>query len=89
MELYADEGDQVNAGQVLAKLDDSLLQAEVAQAEAAVAAAEANLASVRAGTHPAEVLAARAMLRQAIAERNAARTTWEDLQSILNGSQEI
>jgi multidrug resistance efflux pump len=87
--LYADEGDQVNAGEVLAKLDDSLLQAEVAQAEAAVAAAEANLASVRAGTHPAEILAARAMLRQAIAERNAARTTWEDLQSILNGSREI
>jgi HlyD family secretion protein len=87
--LYADEGDQVKAGQVLAKLDDSLLQAEMAQAKAAVSTAEANLASVQAGTHPAEILAARAMLRQAIAERNAARTAWEDLQSILGRPQEI
>lgn len=87
--LYADEGDQVRAGQVLAKLDVSLLQGEVAQAEAAVAAAEAHLAFVQAGTHPAEILAARALLRQAIAQRNAARTTWEGFQAILNWPQEI
>jgi HlyD family secretion protein len=87
--LNADEGDQVEAGQVLAVLDDSLLQAEAAQAETAVAAAEANLASVQAGTHPAEILAASAMLRQAIAQRNAARIAWEDLQSILDRPQEI
>ena len=87
--IYADEGDLVDAGQVLAKLDDGLLRAEMSQAEAAVAAARANLASVQAGTHPAEILAARAMLRQAIAERNAARTVWEDLQTILRRPQEI
>lgn len=87
--LFASEGEQVEAGQVLVQLDDSLLRAQMVQAEAAVAAAEANLASVQAGTHPAEVLAARAMLRQAIAERNAARTAWEDLQAILDSPQEI
>jgi HlyD family secretion protein len=87
--LYADEGDQVEAGQVLVKLDDSLLQAQMAQTEAAVVVAEANLATVRAGAHPAEILAARAMLRQVIAERNAARTAWEDLQTILGRPQEI
>jgi len=87
--LHADEGDEVQAGQVLVELDDSLLQAQVAQIEAAVAAAEANLANVQAGTHPAEILAARAMLRQAIAERNAARTAWEDTKIILDNPQEI
>ena len=87
--IYADEGDLVEAGQVLAKLDDSLLLAKLAQTEAAVVAAEANLASVQAGTHPAEILAARAMLRQAIAERNAAKTVWEGLQTILCEPQEI
>jgi len=87
--LYAGEGDQIEAGQVLVKLDDSLLQAQMAQTKAAVVVAEANLATVQAGTHPAEILAARAMLRQAIAKRNAARTAWEDLQTILRRPQEI
>jgi HlyD family secretion protein len=87
--IHAAEGDPVEAGQVLVKLDDSLLQAQMAQTEAAVVAAEANLATVKAGTHPAEILAARAMLRQAIAERDAARTAWEDLQTILVSPQEI
>ena len=87
--LFADEGDQVVAGQVLVELDDSLLQAQMAQTEAAVVVAEANLATVQAGTHPAEILAARAMLRQAIAERNAARMAWEDLQAILVSPQRI
>ena len=87
--LYAGEGDQVEAGQVLVKLDDSLLQAQIAQTAAAVMVAEANLATVQAGTHPAEILAARAMLRQVIAERNAARIAWEDLQTILSRPQEI
>ena len=89
LDIYASQGDQVRAGQTLVKLDDSLLRADIAQAEAAVAAAEAELASVQAGTHPAETLAARAILRQAIAERNAARVAWVDLQEILSRPQEI
>ncbi len=89
VDIYASQGDQVGAGQTLVKLNDGLLQADMAQAEAAVAAAEAELASVQAGTHPAETLAARAILRQAIAERNAARVVWEDLQDILGRPQEI
>jgi multidrug resistance efflux pump len=87
--LYADDGEQVEAGQVLVELDDSLFRAQMAQTEAAVVVAEANLAHVQAGTHPAEIMAAQAMLRQAIAERNAVRITWEDLQTILSRPQEI
>ena len=89
VDIYASQGDEVGAGQILVKLDDSLLRAEMAQAEAGVAAAEAGLESVLAGTHPAKTLAARAMLRQAIAERNAARVAWVDLENILSSPQEI
>ena len=45
--LYADEGDQVEAGDVLVVLGDSVLQAQMAQAQAAVQAAKANLATGR------------------------------------------
>jgi HlyD family secretion protein len=87
--LHGGEGDDVTAGQVLVELDASLLQAQMAQAGAAVAAAEANLANVQAGTHPAEILAARAALRQAIAQRSAAETAWQDAQAILENPQEL
>jgi HlyD family secretion protein len=87
--LYADEGDEVEAGQMLVKLDDSVLRAQIAQAEAVVRVAESNLAVVQAGAHPAEVLAAEARLRQAVAERDAARTSWEDLKAILDSPQGI
>lgn len=87
--LYATEGNEVYTGQVLVELDTSLLSAQMVQAQAAVAAAEANLASVEAGTHPAEILAAQAALRQSIAERNAAETAWQDAQAILDNPQEF
>jgi len=87
--LEVDEGDKVTAGQVLVVLDSSDLQAQLAQAQAAVAAAEANLANVKAGAHPAEIMAARAALHQAIAERDAAKTAWQDALAILADPQEI
>ncbi len=87
--LYVGEGDEVQAGQVLVELDTSLLQAQMVQAQAAVAAAEANLENVRAGTHPAQILAAQAALDQALAGRDAAETAWRDAQAILDNPQEI
>jgi HlyD family secretion protein len=87
--IYADEGDEVGAGDPLVQLDTSLLEAQLAQARAAVAAAEANLASVQAGSHPAEILAAEAALQQAIAQRGAARTAWEGTQAILDDPQDL
>jgi HlyD family secretion protein len=41
--VYVDEGDWVKQGQAMAKLDDALLQAQTAQAEAALATQRANL----------------------------------------------
>jgi HlyD family secretion protein len=87
--LSASEGDEVAAGEVLVQLDTSSLDAQVAQVNAGVVAAKAGLANVKAGTHPAEILAARAALRQALARRNASETAWRDTQKILERPQEI
>jgi HlyD family secretion protein len=87
--IYADEGDEVQAGDPLVQLDTRLLEAQLGQARAAVSAAEANLANVQAGAHPAEVLAAEAALQQAIAQREAARTAWEGTQAVLDNPQEL
>lgn len=42
--VYVDEGDWVKQGQAMAKLDDALLQAQIAQAEATLATQQASLA---------------------------------------------
>ena len=57
LEVLVSEGDRVIAGQMLVRLDDSLLQAQLAQARAALAVAEANYALIAAG-QPAEQRAA-------------------------------
>ncbi|HEY0798153.1 MAG TPA: efflux RND transporter periplasmic adaptor subunit, partial [Candidatus Baltobacteraceae bacterium] len=41
--VYANEGDRVSSGQLLAKIDDSSLRAQLAQAQGSVVAAEAKL----------------------------------------------
>jgi HlyD family secretion protein len=89
VDLSVAEGDEVETGQVLVKLDDSMLLAQQAQAMASVDAAMANLENVRAGTHPAEILAAQAALLQAEAQRDAAKTVWVDAKTILDHPQQI
>ncbi|HUF38964.1 MAG TPA: efflux RND transporter periplasmic adaptor subunit [Anaerolineales bacterium] len=81
-EVLAREGDGVEAGEVLVRLDDSALQAQLAQAEAALAVAEANYDLVAAGV-PAEqaaaaVAAAEAELLFARAALDALIDTWPD-----------
>ena len=49
VEVTVNEGDAVTAGQVLVKLDDALLRAQIRQAEAAVASAQANYDLLAAG----------------------------------------
>ena len=73
------EGDRVTAGQELARLERSELEARRAQAEAQVAAARANLSELERGSRQELIAQARAALtaaadRRADAERDLART---------------
>ncbi len=55
-------GDDVKKGDVLAKLDDAVVQEQIAQAEAAVALAQAQLTQLQTGATSAERTAAQAEL---------------------------
>ncbi len=63
--LLVEEGQRVEKGAVLARLDARELRAQVAQAEAAADAAAARLAELTAGSRPQEIAAARAEVAQA------------------------
>jgi len=87
--LYADEGDQVGAGDVLVELDGSLLLAQVELARAELGVAEASLALVRAGIREETLAHAEAQVALAEAARDAARVAWTDAQAILENPQEL
>lgn len=55
-EVLVDEGDEVKRGQVLARLNDSVLRAQLAQQEANIAAARATLTEAQANLKRAEEL---------------------------------
>ncbi len=65
VELLVDRGDHVRAGQVLARLDDREIRAQLDQARAAARAAAARLEEALAGSRPQEVDRARAASEQA------------------------
>jgi HlyD family secretion protein len=67
------EGDRVQAGQLVARLDDAEQQAQLALRRAELAAAESVLAELEAGSRPQEIAAAGAALRSAEAERERVR----------------
>lgn len=64
-QLLVKEGDRVEAGQVLAYMDDSNLQGQLIQAQAQVATAQANLAKLETGNRPQEIAQAEAQLAAA------------------------
>jgi multidrug efflux pump subunit AcrA (membrane-fusion protein) len=66
--VLVDQGDIVEPGQVVARLDDAQLLAEVRRAEAAARAAAAQRADVEAGSRAEEVTEARGNLARAVAQ---------------------
>jgi multidrug resistance efflux pump len=76
----ADEGDTVQTGQELGALDAALLNAQVAQAQAALALAQANLDKVKTGARAEEIAQAQAALEQAKVKRDGAKTALADAQ---------
>ena len=75
-QLLVEEGDQVQASQVIARLDTSECEAEVAQARAALARAEAQLKELLAGSRLQEIEEARANLQQAEDNLKLAGDDW-------------
>jgi multidrug efflux pump subunit AcrA (membrane-fusion protein) len=89
VELLADEGDTVEAGQLLVRLDSALLEAQIEQAEALVEVADAALAVVMAQARPEELRQAQAVVAQAEASREAARQAWLDAQRLRDNPQDL
>jgi RND family efflux transporter MFP subunit len=63
--IAVNEGDRVTAGQAIVQLDHSLLDAQIAQAQAAVNTAQAQLAQIQNGPRASDVTAAQAALAAA------------------------
>ncbi|HEY9741765.1 MAG TPA: efflux RND transporter periplasmic adaptor subunit [Coleofasciculaceae cyanobacterium] len=74
-EVLVDQNALVQAGQLMARLDDSVLQAQLTQAKASVAQAEARVAELRTGTRSEEVAQAQARLDQAKARLRQAQAS--------------
>lgn len=82
VELLVEEGTVVQEGDVIARLDTTLLDAHIERAEAAVAVAQAQLEQVRSSTHEAQlqelentIQASNAAASAAIAERDAIQSS--------------
>ncbi len=73
-QLLVEQGDSVEQGQIIARMDDSNLQAQLSKARANLAQAQAQLAEARAGSRPEEIAQSRARLNQVRAQLNQART---------------
>lgn len=76
-QLLVKEGDVVQVNQVIARLDTSEIEAEVAQQQAVLARAEAQLKELRAGSRVEEIEEARANLQQAQDNLKLARDDWD------------
>lgn len=72
-QMYAEEGERVKKGQVLAALDTRRFTKRVAQSQAQVAAQEQVVAALVAGSRPEEINQARANVKAAQAEAHNAR----------------
>lgn len=75
-ERLIDEGQPVQAGQVVARLDDAELAQTVALNRAQLAAAEANLAQLEAGSRPEEIASAEAAVERSRSDLALAEANW-------------
>jgi HlyD family secretion protein len=81
-ELMADRGDLVKAGQILARLDDREIQAQLKQARAARQAAAARADEAVTGSRPQEIDRAKAALEEAEANLETSRVNLERVTSL-------
>ncbi len=76
-ERPVNEGQQITAGQVVARLDDKDLKLEIAQRKTQIATAQSVLAELKSGSRPEEIAQAEAALELTQAEGNRAGIEYE------------
>ncbi|MFB8793196.1 MAG: efflux RND transporter periplasmic adaptor subunit [Microcoleus sp.] len=64
-ELFVEQGDKVQAGQIIARMESRDVEAQLAQAKAREASARAKLAKIEAGNRSEDIASAQARLDQA------------------------
>jgi HlyD family secretion protein len=89
LELLAEEGDDVEAGQVLVRLDGTLLEAQIEAAQASLDLGQAQLSQAQAGARPEQVQKAEADLARAQAGRDGAYQAWQDLITLRDNPQRL
>lgn len=87
-EILVEEGDRVEEGQMVARLDDSQLRLQLAQADAEVAQAQARLAQLRSAVRAVDVAVAEARVGQAQAALTAADSALADAQILRDTPQQ-
>lgn len=85
-EVLVQEGDHVKVGQVMARLDPTRMQPQVAKAEADVAAEQQVVNRLHAGTRPEEVAQGRANVLSAQADSANAQRQYERLMELSRNS---
>jgi HlyD family secretion protein len=83
VELAVVEGERVDAGALLFRLEDASQRAGLHAAEAQVAVAQATLDNLRTGSRDEEIAVLRASLTQAEADRKLAQTNLEASRSLV------
>jgi HlyD family secretion protein len=81
--LYAEEGDHVSRGQVLAEVDPVRFQQAIDQRAAELEAARQRMAELEHGSRPQEILRAKAELASTRASERDARLTYQRLQGLV------
>jgi HlyD family secretion protein len=84
--VLVQEGDRVKRGQILARLDTSRLEPQVAQAEALAAAQREAVERLHNGSRPQEIAEARANVESAQADAINARGQYERLETLAANS---
>ncbi|MCC5664019.1 efflux RND transporter periplasmic adaptor subunit [Nostoc sp. CHAB 5784] len=72
-QLYVEQGDRIQQGQILARMDSAGIEAQRSQYRANLAQSQAQLAEALAGSRPQEIAQARARLAQAQAQLTQAK----------------
>jgi ABC exporter DevB family membrane fusion protein len=83
-ELLVKEGDVIQKGDILMRLDDEQIKLQVAQARATLDSAQASLEKVRAGARPQEISQAEAAVRQAKINLDSAKENYQRMEKLFS-----